>query len=101
MITRNRYEDYEKSLECLNMKTLHQRRHDLSLKFAKTCLKHEKVRNFFPLNFKNEKNTRNHEPFKVNFANRKRYQSSTIPSMQRLLNNDEIMKKKILRKFGC
>ena len=39
--------------------------------------------------------------FKVNFAHRKRYQNSTIPSMQGLLNNDEKLKKKMLRKFGC
>ena len=39
--------------------------------------------------------------FKVNFAHRKRYQNSTISSMQGLLNNDEKLKKKMLRKFGC
>ena len=83
------------------MNTLNERRHDLSLKFAKSCLKNEKVTNFFPLNLKNHKNTRNHESFKVNFAHRKRYKNSTIPTMQRMLNNDEIFQKKRLRKFGC
>ena len=39
--------------------------------------------------------------FKVNFAQRKRYKNSTIPSMQRMLNNDELLKKKRLRTFGC
>ena len=32
--------------------------------------------------------------------NKKRYKNSTIPNMQRLLNKDEILKKKILRRFG-
>ena len=59
------------------------------------------VKNFFPLNNINEKNTRNHETFKVNFAHRKRYEKSTIPTMQRFLNNDEMLKKKMLRRFGC
>ena len=83
------------------MKTLKQRRLDLSLKFAKNCLKTDKVRKFFPLNKNNIKNTRNHEMFKVNFAHRKRYQNSTIPSMQVILNNDEKLKRKMLRTFGC
>ena len=46
------YEDYTKGLESLNMKALVQRRHVLGLKFAKSCLKNEKVKNFFPLNIK-------------------------------------------------
>ena len=37
----------------------------------------------------------------VNFANKRRYKNSTIPSMQRMLNNNEMLKKKRLRKFGC
>ena len=101
VILRNKNAEYEEALDWLNMKTLDQRRLDLSLKFAKSCLKNEKVKNFFPLNLKNVKNTRNHESFKVNFANRKRYKNSTIPSMQTMLNDDEISKKKRLRTFGC
>ena len=100
VITGNKYEDYEEALKWLNMTTLDQRRQDFSLKFAKSCLKNDKVKHFFPLNIMNEKNTRNHEKYKVNFAHRKRYKNSTIPNMQRLLNKDEILKKKILRRFG-
>ena len=37
----------------------------------------------------------------VNFANKRRYKNSTIPSMQTMLNDDEISKKKRLRTFGC
>ena len=97
---RTKNAEYEEALDWLNMKTLDQRRLDLSLKFAKSCLKNEKVKNFFPLNLKNVKNTRNHEIFKVNFAHRKIYQNSTMPSMQVLLNNDEKLKRKMLRTFG-
>lgn len=95
------YEDYKKALKFLNMKSLVERRQVLSLKFAKNCLKSEKVKNFFPINDKHSKNTRSHEKFKVNFARTKRYLSSTVPSMQRLLNKDDLFKKHMLRRIGC
>ena len=100
MITKNCYEDYEQALEFLNMKTLSERRYDMSLKFAKNCLKNDKVKNFFPIN-NNQKITRNPEKFKVNFARTKRYGNSTIPTLQRLMNNEELKKKISLRKYGC
>ena len=83
------------------MKSLVQRREILSLKFAKNCLKNEKVKNFFPVNNKHDKNTRNQEKFKVRFARTKRYLNSTIPSLQRLLNKDDLLKKNMLRGIGC
>ena len=48
VMTGRHYEDYEKGLESPNMKTLVQRRQVLGLKFAKSCLKNDKVKNFFP-----------------------------------------------------
>ena len=101
VMLRTNYEDYEKALKFLNMKSLVQRRQLLSLKFAKNCLKNEKVKNFFPVNNKHNKNTRNQEKFKVNFARTKRYLNSTIPSLQRLLNKDDLSKKNMLRGIGC
>ena len=59
-----KYEDYKKALEFLNMKTLVQRRQVLGLNFAKSCLKNDKVKNFFPLNNRHNKNVRNQEEFK-------------------------------------
>ena len=99
VITRNSYENYEKALEDLNMKKLSQRRLDFSLKFAKSCLKNDKVKNFFPMNYKN-RITRHQEKFKVNFARTKRYQNSTIPAFQRILNTEELKQKNLLRSFG-
>ena len=99
VITKNIYENYEEALEKLNMKTLEKRRLDLSLKFANSCLKNEKTRNFFPIN-KQMKRTRNQEIYKVNFAKKKRYLSSTIPTLQRLINDEELKKKNILRRMG-
>ena len=58
-----------------------------------------KVKSFFPINDL-RKITRNPEKFKVNFAKTKRYANSTIPTLQRLLNNDEQQNKNRLRRFG-
>ena len=99
MISKNIFGDYEKTLEALNMETLSKRRKEMSLKFAKSCVKNEKVKSFFPINIQNRK-TRNPEKFKVNFAKTKRYGSSTIPTLQRLLNYDESEKKNLLRRYG-
>jgi len=60
----------------------------------------KKVKNFFPINENNLKRTRNHEKFQVNFANRKRFATSVIPTLQRMLNNDELENRKLLRCFG-
>ena len=51
------------------------------------------------MNYKN-RITRHQEKFKVNFARTKRYQDSTIPALQRILNTDDLTKKNILRSFG-
>ena len=100
VILKKSYEDYEKALEFLNMKTLAKRRTDMSFIFAKNCLKNDKVKKFFPINDK-IKITRNPEHYKVNFARTKRFGNSTIPTLQRLLNSEELKKKFSLRNYGC
>ena len=89
LILGNKYENYEKALETLNLEKLNERRERLCLVFAKKCLQNEKTADMFPKN-KNKSNmeTRNSEEFKVNHANTDRYKYSAIPHMQRLLNND-------------
>ena len=66
-----------------------ERRENLCLKFAKKCLQNERTENMFPLN-KNTHNmkTRMTDKFKVKFAHTERLKQSSIPYMQRLLNND-------------
>ena len=58
------------------------------LSFAKKCVKHPTNSRFFPksitLNVNPE--TRQREPFKVNFARTESYKKSAIPTCQRLLN---------------
>ena len=71
------------------MESLEDRRTRLCLKFAKNCLKNEKLKQLFPLSGKNHgMKTRLREKFKVHHANTERYRKSAIPYMQNLLNNE-------------
>ena len=49
------YTNYKEGLKCLILEKLDDRRESLCLKFAKGCLKNEKVKNMFPR--KEEKHT--------------------------------------------
>ena len=69
------------------MDDLNDRRNKHSLKFAKICLRNEKVRDFFPAKMKNTKSTRNHEKYIVQFAKAERYRKSTIPTLLRMVND--------------
>ena len=40
-----------------------------------SCIRNKKVRNLFPLNNNENKNTRNREKYKINFANTERYKT--------------------------
>ena len=48
------YKSYEDSLEVLKMDSLEKRRDKLTMSFAKSCLKIEKMRKLFPLNDNNQ-----------------------------------------------
>ena len=82
------------------MDSLEGRRQNLCLKFAKQCIKNEKLRNIFPRNQKDQSmKKRSGEKFVVKKAFTERYKRSAIPSMQRLLNNSEKEKTEIFRKI--
>ena len=97
IIMGNRYSDYNNSLKFLKLESLEERRSKLCLNFAKKCLRIEKSKSFFPINKNNSKNTRHFEKYKVNHANTKRYQKSSIINMQTLLNSNEAEKRKFFR----
>ena len=89
IILKNSYTTYEEALKTLKMESLDQRRTRLCLKFAKNCLKHEKLKKLFPIATKSHKmDTRSKEKFKVNHARSERYRKSSIPYMQNLLNQE-------------
>ena len=89
IILKNSYNNYEDALKILKMESLEDRRTRLCFKFAKNCLKNEKLKKLFPLAKTNHTmKTRLKEKFKVNQARTERYKHSAIPYMQRLLNTD-------------
>ena len=68
---------------------LSERRSELCLLFSKKCLKHDKVKDLFPLKQKShEMDLRDTEKYVVKHANTERYKNSAIPFMQRLLNEN-------------
>ena len=88
VILQDRYVSYGQALEVLNLETLTDRRNALCLKFAKKCLEHEKAKHLLPENLSDDKNTRDREIFKVQFARTSRLRDSAIPQLQRMLNAD-------------
>ena len=89
IILKKSYSTYKEALKTLKLETLDMRRTRLCLKFAKNCLKNEKMKKLFPLASKNHSmDTRLKEKFKVNKAHSERYKKSAVPFMQNLLNQE-------------
>ena len=91
-ILQNQYESYEKALVDLNMETLHKRRENLMLTYGRNCTTLPQTRDLFPLNknyHSNSMNTKNSEKYEVLMAHTSRFQNSTVPYIQRLLNQAE------------
>ena len=86
----DRYKSYEDSLQVLKMDSLEKRRNKLTLSFAKSSLKLDKMRKLFPLNDSNhEMVKRSFEKYKVIKAKTERYKSSAVINIQRMLNEEE------------
>ena len=49
VIMGNNFQTYKNALKELNLETLEKRREILCLKFAKNCLKNDKVKDMFPI----------------------------------------------------
>ena len=80
------YISYEQALSELNLQTLSQRRLILAERFAKKCVKSEHFNDLFPKNGNQDLNLRKTEKYDVKFASTGRLMKSSIPAMQRLLN---------------
>ena len=99
LVLKDKYKDneygYENALLILNLQTLEQRRNELSLNFAKNCIKNDVSSDLFPINNTDHPmKTRYHEMFKVLKANTDRLQKSSVIQMQHLLNSDHKAKVK-------
>ena len=83
------YLNYEDALKILNLEKLEKRRENLCLKFAKSCLKTEKVKGLFQKQESNHRmQKRKVRPFKEKLIKTKRYKKSAIPYMTELLNKE-------------
>ena len=82
----------------LKIKSLKDRREELCLKFAKSCLKIEKFKKFFPLNKKDHSMLmRNTEKFSLEKYDSVRYKDSAVPYMKRLLNKYQLDKDNLFK----
>ena len=86
LILKHQYIDYDQALNTLKLETLKQRRAKLALKFAEKCLKNDEMKYLFPRNSPSKHNLRKIEEFQVKFAHSKRLFKSSIPTLQRMLN---------------
>ena len=81
------YTRYSEALDMCSLVSLHQRREDRCLSFARKCLQHPLNKRLFPLNQdKHSLHDKSREKFTVNFARGDAYKNSTIPYLQRRLN---------------
>ena len=64
------------------------------MKFAKSCLRNDEMKNIFPLNYvPSTIETRFREKYKVTASRTERLKNSAVPYMQTLLNLDKAKKK--------
>ena len=84
------YPGYDNALKMLNLSTMHDRREDLTKKFAKSILNSQKHRKLLPPKRDNVRTLRGntHEQLTETKCNTDRYYKSTIPYCTRLINSD-------------
>ena len=101
-ILKESYKGYEDALEKLGLVTLNERRDQMCLKFAKQCLKLDKMKSFFPRNYKGHSmEIRGSEFYKVVRAQTERFRKSAIPSMIKMLNDCQKRKKDTFKKLDA
>ena len=87
LILKERYMNYKNALNVIGIDSLEQRREKLCLKFAKACVRHDKLSDMFPKSKKEHvMNKRGEDVFSVKMEKTERYKKSAIISMQKLLN---------------
>ena len=98
VILKEDYLNYKDALRLTKMESLHERREIIALRFAKNCLKNENYSKLFPINNqKHEMTIRNPLKYEIKKANTERLRVSTIPYMQRVLNDDFKKRKKDMK----
>mgnify|MGYP001398576655 CR=1 FL=1 len=96
-----RYVNYDDALNKLQLQSLGERRDEMCLKFAKQCLKIEKMKGLFPRKVRHhEMSMRNSEVYDLVKPKTSRYQLSAIPVMQRMLDKAELKQRQVFRKLS-
>ena len=93
IMLKDNYTSYENALQVIGLDTLEARRKHLCLTIAKRCLKHEKIVDMLPVNPSYDPRIRQSEKYHVKFAKTSRLKNSSIPYLQRLLNDDYLQNK--------
>jgi hypothetical protein len=92
------YSTYSNGLKYLKIDTLEKRREVLCLRFAKNCLKNEKMQKLFPLKkTKHSMKKRRQQKYLTKKYNTNRYKKSALPYMRNLLNIENAKKNVILK----
>ena len=100
IILGDKYKDYKNALKVIKLDSLEERREKLCLRFAKQCLRNEKLKSLFPKKVNNHlMEKRNGQKFVVTNALTERYRRSSIPSMQRLLNKADRERSEMMKKI--
>ena len=90
LVLGSKYQDYSSAHLRLNLVTLSERRTELIAKFAKSSIDNKKLDKLFILKKPNQHMTmRKPEKYRVTKTNTERFRNSSIPFMQRLLNQIE------------
>ena len=82
----SKYSTYEQACILMNTTSLKQRRKDLSLNFALSCIAHPQHRSFFKQKQSIFYNLRKIRYFEEPYCHTDRYYSSPLPYLTRLLN---------------
>ena len=90
--------NYKKGLQILGMETLEHRRNILTEKFAIKCSKNKLTQQMFQKKSSGHKmKLRNTKIFRETNAKTKRLKMSSIPHMERKLNDKQIQQRNILK----
>ena len=90
VILKDKYQGYKSALKNLNIESLHDRRESICFKFAKKSLKLTHFKKMFPVQKPVHCMKKRYDnKFIINSAKTERYMRSSIPSMQRMLNDYE------------
>ena len=80
------YKGYQQALDLTELDRMEDRRQDRCLKFGLKSLLHPKHSELFPVNPQVLHNIHIREHFHVNWAKTESYRMSTVPYIQRMLN---------------